>query len=74
MLRGFPADHSFHWLRYHNSSFGWDPPAKKRELFDRQSRFILAQDTRHNDEGRKLLVGFIMFRFERENNEDVVYW
>lgn len=59
-------DNSF---RYKNSSFGWDPVAKRKELFDKLSRFILVYK-----EGTAELLAFIMFRFEFEEYEDAIYW
>uniref|UniRef100_A0A8H8CQQ5 N-alpha-acetyltransferase 40 n=1 Tax=Psilocybe cubensis TaxID=181762 RepID=A0A8H8CQQ5_PSICU len=56
-------------LRYENSSFGWDPDSKRKELFDKLSRFILVYK-----EGSTELLAFVMFRFEFEVDEDVIYW
>jgi hypothetical protein len=55
-------------LRSKNSSFGWDPAKKRKEIFHSLSRFILVYD-----KGDTLLA-FVMFRFEHENDEDMVYW
>ncbi|KAH7931053.1 hypothetical protein BV22DRAFT_1108918 [Leucogyrophana mollusca] len=65
---------------YVTSSFGWDPNAKKLEMFDPLSRFILIEnipaDTGGSDTaespGRSLLA-YTIFRFEREAKEDVAY-
>lgn len=48
--------------KYTASSFGWDPPQKKRELFHKDSRFILA----HSSPGE--LVAYTMFRFDTEED------
>ncbi|KAF9056235.1 acyl-CoA N-acyltransferase [Panaeolus papilionaceus] len=53
---------------YVNSSFGWDPLAKRRELFDPLSRFILIYS-----ESNAKLVAFVMFRFEMEEEENIIY-
>jgi len=52
-----------------NSSFGWDPVEKRKEIFHSLSRFIVV----HDDE-EDVLLAYIMFRFEHENDEDLVYW
>ncbi|KAJ7070965.1 acyl-CoA N-acyltransferase [Mycena amicta] len=51
---------------YTASSFGWNPPEKRAELFDPLSRFILVYsgDT---------LVAFVAFRFEFEEGDNVLY-
>ncbi|TCD61752.1 hypothetical protein EIP91_007978 [Steccherinum ochraceum] len=48
------------------SSMGWASGPKKRELFHAQSRFIVA----YNAIG---FVGFTMFRFDVEDDGDVLY-
>jgi len=60
---------------YTESSFGWDPPNKKAELFDDLSRFIVVRDP---ESGPSLLqpatiIAYTMFRFDREADEDVLY-
>ena len=55
---------------YLNSSLGWDPKAKQKELFHSKSRFVLVQST---DLSIPLLA-FSMFRFDDEENEVVLYW
>ncbi|KAG5648048.1 hypothetical protein DXG03_007083 [Asterophora parasitica] len=52
---------------YTNSSFGWDPPSKLEELFNKLSRFVLVETNDHT------IVAFAMFRFEHEEDEDVLY-
>ncbi|KAJ7103461.1 acyl-CoA N-acyltransferase, partial [Mycena belliarum] len=54
---------------YTASSFGWDPPHKKGELFDHLSRFILVYP---KDESRSL-VAFTAFRFEFEEGQNILY-
>ncbi|KDQ63674.1 hypothetical protein JAAARDRAFT_29703 [Jaapia argillacea MUCL 33604] len=62
---------------YTSSSFGWDPPRKRQELFHRLSRFILVRPALdESEEPRSTLpdiIAYSMFRFEREVTEDVVY-
>ncbi|KAG8899521.1 hypothetical protein FRB99_006587 [Tulasnella sp. 403] len=65
---------------YTNSSFGWHPREKRKELFHQLSRFILAY---RQDESVAAtpctLAGYTMFRFDEEEtmedgvNEDVAY-
>jgi len=50
-----------------NSSFGWDPAKKRKEIFHSLSRFILVYDE------EDMLVAFVMFRFEHEYDEDILY-
>ena len=54
---------------YKSSSFGWDPEAKRKELFHSLSRFILVYEA-----DTDTLLAFTMFRFEFEEGEDLVYW
>ncbi|KAJ7169952.1 acyl-CoA N-acyltransferase [Mycena filopes] len=54
---------------YTSSSFGWDPPHKRGELFHRLSRFILVYPTT----GVQTLVAFTAFRFEFEDDENILY-
>lgn len=58
---------SFFMFSYSESSFGWDPQSKVAELFAPLSRFILV-----HVEGR--LVAFVVFRFEYEFCENILYW
>lgn len=71
---------------YTHSSFGWEPEAKKEELFDRLSRFVLVhRGVDENDiSGASSsdpkspdilpLVAYTMFRFDEEEGDNVVYW
>ncbi|KAJ7181733.1 acyl-CoA N-acyltransferase [Mycena crocata] len=54
---------------YSASSFGWDPPHKKGELFDPLSRFILV----YPQTGQRSLVAFTAFRFEFEEGQNILY-
>ncbi|KAJ7783864.1 acyl-CoA N-acyltransferase [Mycena maculata] len=54
---------------YTASSFGWDPPHKKGELFDPLSRFILV----YPSADKSTLVGFTTFRFEFEEGQNILY-
>ncbi len=51
-----------------NSSFGWDPVEKRKEIFHSLSRFIVVHDE------EDMLLAYIMFRFEHDNDEDLAYW
>ncbi|KAF8912729.1 acyl-CoA N-acyltransferase [Gymnopilus junonius] len=53
---------------YKDSSFGWDPPRKKKELFHSFSRFVLVYQADSMN-----LLAFTMFRFEFDEDEDIVY-
>lgn len=58
---------------------GWDPPSKKEELFDRDSRFILLRRSQEQDGadpfcGDLSIMAYSMFRFEIEEDECVLYW
>lgn len=57
-------------LRYSNSSFGWKPAERKKEIFHNLSRFLLVYDS---EEAANMLA-FCMFRFENDEGEIVVYW
>jgi GNAT superfamily N-acetyltransferase len=61
-------------LRYSRSSFGWDPPQKKAELFYPDSRFILVWERAGNTSDDRRLSAFAMFRFDMEDDERIVYW
>ncbi|OCH95791.1 hypothetical protein OBBRIDRAFT_787999 [Obba rivulosa] len=61
---------------YVDSSFGWDPPSKKRELFHPLSRFIVLHqidDSASVGSLQKDLIAFAMFRFEREDGQNELY-
>ena len=58
---------------------GWDPPSKKKELFHRDSRFIILRCSQAQDGVDHLqedlpIMAYSMFRFEIENDECVLYW
>ncbi|KAF9242873.1 acyl-CoA N-acyltransferase, partial [Melanogaster broomeanus] len=62
---------------YSSSSFGWNPKAKKAEMFDQLSRFLIVQrdegdDTRGNPQSSGA-IAYTMFRFDSEEYQDVVY-
>ncbi|PFH54539.1 hypothetical protein AMATHDRAFT_135022, partial [Amanita thiersii Skay4041] len=50
---------------YINSSFGWEPEHKIKELFHPLSRFLLVS--------RERIVAYCMLRFEVEESEAIVY-
>ncbi|KJA29170.1 hypothetical protein HYPSUDRAFT_32547 [Hypholoma sublateritium FD-334 SS-4] len=50
------------------SSFGWDPEAKRKELFHSLSRYILVTDPTTNE-----LLAYTSFRYEVEEDEDILY-
>ncbi|KAL1951644.1 hypothetical protein VTO73DRAFT_793 [Trametes versicolor] len=54
------------------SSFGWHPKSKRKELFHRNARFILVLDG-EGSPAATTLVAFAMFRFERDEGEDLLY-
>lgn len=58
-------------FRYSNSSFGWKPAKRKKEIFHTLSRFLLIYDSQ---EETSKMIGFCMFRFENEEGGCVVYW
>jgi hypothetical protein len=67
------------YRRYVDSSFGWDPTSKRRELFDSASRFVLVRqigppESVESQPISKPLIAYTMFRFDREARENVVYW
>ncbi|KAG7450472.1 uncharacterized protein BT62DRAFT_1072541 [Guyanagaster necrorhizus] len=53
---------------YSQSSFGWDPADKRKEMFDPLSRFVVA---RRPD--KQVLLGYSVFRFEHEDDSDMIY-
>ncbi|EIM92977.1 acyl-CoA N-acyltransferase [Stereum hirsutum FP-91666 SS1] len=57
------------------SSLGWNPPKKRRELFHKNSRFILVQKPMEKDSPASSgeIVAYTMFRFIREQGENLVY-
>ncbi|KIJ21685.1 hypothetical protein PAXINDRAFT_64676, partial [Paxillus involutus ATCC 200175] len=60
---------------YRSSSFGWNPQAKKMEMFDLLSRFVIVQhgdDPQDSAKGSGVLA-YTLFRFDREEYQDVVY-
>ncbi|TFK57214.1 hypothetical protein OE88DRAFT_108009 [Heliocybe sulcata] len=67
---------------YVNSVFGWDPPAKRDEMFHPLARYVLLHrpHSEHDDDsdgqdmnGRRSLVAYAGFRFEDEEGENVLY-
>lgn len=63
---------------YVASSMGWDPPSKKEELFDRDSRFILLRRSEEQEGadplcGEQSVTAYSMFRFLIEDDECVLY-
>ncbi len=48
---------------YRNSTLGWKPTQKKKELFDPESRFLIIRPPA--EEGAEI-AGFAMFRFDTE--------
>lgn len=59
--------HPFIQPSYNTSSFGWNPRRKTLEMFDPQSRFIIARLDGN-------VRAYTIFRFDREDSQDVVYW
>lgn len=66
-------------LSYTTSSFGWDPRAKKEEMFHSHARLVLCErcdDAPLGSESispESRIVAYTIFRFEREAKQDVVY-
>jgi ribosomal protein S18 acetylase RimI-like enzyme len=63
---------------YVGSSIGWDPPSKKEELFDCDSRFILLRQLQEQDGADTVceepsIIAYSMFRFLIEDDECVLY-
>jgi len=65
-----------HHPRYRSSSFGWNPQQKKTEMFDPLSRFVIARDISDpaNDLPSSGVIAYSIFRFEREDRQNVIYW
>jgi len=53
------------------SSLGWNYSSKQEEIFNPMSRFILCRKSENSEGGP--IVGYTIFRFEREEGEDVAY-
>lgn len=51
--------------RYETSHDGWDPEEKRKELFDRESRFIVLRADRSSPP-----LGYVIFRFDTEETAD----
>ncbi|ORY75047.1 acyl-CoA N-acyltransferase [Leucosporidium creatinivorum] len=51
---------------YEVSHDGWDPEEKRKELFDRESRFIVLRADRSSPP-----LGYTIFRFDTEETKDV---
>ena len=61
--------------RYLSSSFGWNPQKKKGEIFHQLSRFVLARNVSSStNPASSGIIAYSIFRFEREDRQDVVYW
>ncbi|KAK1232680.1 hypothetical protein PQX77_004156 [Marasmius sp. AFHP31] len=56
-------------LYVNSPNFQWDPKAKKKELFHKHSRFLVASPANQSD----ALAGYTMFRFEHEQDENLLY-
>lgn len=69
MLWYHSASSAFH-NSYIKSSLGWNTKEKKKEFFNDLSRFLVMQ----SDDGNSDLLGFTVFRFEYEEEEDLLYW
>ncbi|KAL0951097.1 hypothetical protein HGRIS_007834 [Hohenbuehelia grisea] len=55
---------------YKASSLKWKPAAKKKEIFNRLSRFVLVFS---EEEDAERLVAYTIFRFEHEDDFDILY-
>ena len=68
-----PSQYNISYYRYESSSFGWDPQEKKKEMFHSLSRFLLVcSEGEHS--APKSLLAYSIFRFEREDDRNLVYW
>ncbi len=63
------------------SSMATTPSKKKKELFHRASRFVIVYSTPQGEDGaqqqqrdEKNIAAFSMFRFDFEEDEEVLYW
>lgn len=53
---------------YEQSSMGWDEAEKRKELYHREQRFLIAS---HEDFGER--IGFLSYRFDVEEGQAVMY-
>lgn len=53
-----------------STTFEWEPEVKKKELFHSLARFLLVTPVAKPT----CLLGFLNFRFEVEDEEDIIYW
>ncbi len=55
---------------------GWDEDGKKKELFDPvTSRFIIVRcPTESPAENAGIIAAFVMFKFEYDEGERLLYW
>ncbi|KAK7694848.1 hypothetical protein QCA50_002036 [Cerrena zonata] len=56
-----------------SSSMRWDASEKQNELFHKHSRFIIVYRASGDTEGRDDIAGFVMFRFDEEYDENMIY-
>ncbi|KAJ4486227.1 acyl-CoA N-acyltransferase [Lentinula aciculospora] len=52
-----------------DSSLGWEPLTKQKEIFDPLARYITLSHASKSNE----IVGYSAFRFEHEEGEDILY-
>ncbi|KAF8446007.1 acyl-CoA N-acyltransferase [Boletus edulis BED1] len=65
-------EESMHAL-YRASSFGWNPQKKKTEMFHPLSRFLIAREITDPTHTGSHIIAYAIFRFEREERQDVLY-
>lgn len=51
---------------FYETTWGWDPDAKKKELFARDARFLIIRDPSLDD----LMVGWSMFKFDWDDVDE----
>ncbi|KDQ09251.1 hypothetical protein BOTBODRAFT_531168 [Botryobasidium botryosum FD-172 SS1] len=57
-----------------STTFEWNPPSKKKELFHRNSRYLCVSSQGVGESEERVLVAFTMFRFDWEDTtEEKVY-
>lgn len=54
--------------RYEQSDWGWNDREKREEMMDSRAWYLVARDEEGNP------VAFIHFRFDMEDDEEVLYW
>lgn len=53
---------------------GWDAKEKQNELFHKLSRFVIVYRSSGSTDEPGDVIGYVMFRFEEELDEEIIYW